>query len=135
MIYGGSVCDNLQNLSSNDTENVLNELKEAYFETKSKNGGEKKKKKFLKFPTVSSSPCCEYRGTPIFSNAFPWLFPGGIGDLDENKLSIPGYAAKWLKTMILYFDGRFCKDPTFCFYALNFKQRHQNSSSGAFFYQ
>ncbi len=133
MIYGGSVCDNLQGLSSNDTEKVLNELKDVYKASRSKERENKEENEFLKFPTVSSTPCCEYRGMPIFSNAFPWLFPGGVGDLDENKLSIPGYAAKWLKTLILYFDGRFSKDPTFCFYALNFKQRHQNSSSGAFF--
>jgi hypothetical protein len=133
MIYGGAVCDSLQGLSSNDTDNVLNVLKESYNESRKKHMEQKRDNEFLKFPTVSATPCCEYRGTPIFSNAFPWLFPGGVGDLDENKLTIPGYAAKWLKTMILYFDGRFCKDPTFCFYALNFKQRHQNSSSGAFF--
>jgi hypothetical protein len=87
----------------------------------------------IKFPNVSVQPQSEFNGMPIFSNAYPWLFPGGVGDLDQHNMQERGYVAKWLKTMTYYYDGRFCRDPTFCFYALNFKQRHQNSSSGAFF--
>jgi hypothetical protein len=34
---------------------------------------------------VSKEPEDEYDGLPIFSNAFPWLFPGGIGDINCNK--------------------------------------------------
>ena len=54
MVYAGSVCDHLQNLSSTETDKVLDELKKAC----NKNGEDKKDKEYLKFPTVSSSPCC-----------------------------------------------------------------------------
>jgi hypothetical protein len=87
----------------------------------------------ISFPTISPTACFEYNGLPIFSNAYPWLFPGGVGDLDHVNSNSHGYMPLWIKTLTLYFDGRFCKDPTFCFYALNYKQRHQNSTSGAFF--
>ncbi len=87
----------------------------------------------LNFPVVSKEPEDEYDGIPIFSNAFPWLFPGGIGDINCNKKKEHGYVQKWASTMIHYFDGRFVRDATWCFYALNYVQRHQNNLSGGFF--
>jgi len=87
----------------------------------------------LPFPNVSKEPEDEYHGLPIFSNAFPWLFPGGIGDINYNKKKENGYVQKWVKAMVYYHDGRFVKDPTWCFYALNYMQRHQNNVSGGFF--
>jgi hypothetical protein len=82
---------------------------------------------------VSKEPEDEYDGLPIFSNAFPWLFPGGIGDINCNKKKEFGYVQKWASIMVHYFDGRFVKDGTWCFYALNYLQRHQNNISGGFF--
>jgi len=82
---------------------------------------------------VSKEPEDEYDGIPIFSNAFPWLFPGGIGDINYNKRKENGYIQKWAATMVHYYDGRFVKDNTWCFYALNYLQRHQNNISGGFF--
>lgn len=82
---------------------------------------------------MSPQPVSEYGTFPIFSNAYPWLFPGGYGDIDERNLSERGYVNKWLRTLILYYDGRFTKDATFCFCAFNFKHRHQNSASGKIF--
>jgi len=87
----------------------------------------------IPFPTVSTEPEDEYEGIPIFSNAFPWLFPGGIGDITCNKKKENGYVQKWVANMVHYFDGRFVTDPTWCFYALNYLQRHQNNISGGFF--
>ena len=131
MVYGGAVNDQVVGQSSDDCQYVLDGLKAACND---------KRKIFMKdcantikFPTVSEQPQSEFNGLPIFSNAYPWLFPGGVGDLDNHNMQERGYVSKWLKTLILYYDGRFAKDPTFCFYALNFKQRYQNSISGAFF--
>jgi len=87
----------------------------------------------LHFPAISKEPEDEYDGLPIFSNAFPWLFPGGIGDINCNKKKEFGYVQRWASTMVHYFDGRFLKDGTWCFYALNYLQRHQNNLSGGFF--
>ena len=87
----------------------------------------------INFPAVSKEPEDEYDGLPIFSNAFPWLFPGGIGDINCNKKKEFGYVQRWASIMVYYFDGRFVKDGTWCFYALNYVQRHQNNLSGGFF--
>jgi len=35
--------------------------------------------------------------------------------------------------MVHYFDGRFVRDSTWCFYALNYVQRHVNNISGGYF--
>ncbi len=88
----------------------------------------------IQFPAISKVPEDEYDGLPIFSNAFPWLFPGGIGDINCNKKKEYGYIQKWASTMVHYFDGRFVKDGTWCFYALNYVQRHQNNISGGFLF-
>lgn len=128
MDYYGSVQENQQAAASTNHLAVIDDLRRTYLETY-----DEIKEKYIAFPDVSREAEDEFNGIPIFSNAFPWLFPGGIGDIDKNNLSDPGYVTLWLKHMIHYYDGRFNKDPTFCFYALNFKQRHQNNTSGRFF--
>ena len=87
----------------------------------------------LHFPKISKDPEDEYDGLPIFSNAFPWLFPGGIGDINYSKKKEYGYVQKWASTMVYYYDGRFVRDNTWCFYALNYVQRHVNNISGGYF--
>ena len=65
-------------------------------------------------------------------NAFPWLFPGGIGDLYDpyyGKTSIK----QWAKHLLHYFDGRFQSDHLFCLYVFNRIQRHKNNGSGFHF--
>jgi hypothetical protein len=128
----GSVQQTIHGRTSVEADGILNGLKEAYYESQSDNV-EQSDERALKFPSVSVHAQSEFHGLPIFSNAYPWLFPGGVGDIDEHNMSESGYITKWVKSMTLYYDGRFCKDATFCFYALNYKQRHQNSASGAFF--
>ena len=75
-----------------------------------------KKDVLIQFPRISTDPFSEYATVErIFPNAFPWLFPGGHGDLyvmNEKAVSIE----KWIKKMIYYFDGRFAKDKMFCFF-------------------
>jgi hypothetical protein len=64
--------------------------------------------------------------------AFPWLFPGGIGDftdVSDDTLT----AKKWAERMVTYEDGRFAKDKLWCFYALNYTYRRNNQKSGSFF--
>jgi hypothetical protein len=129
--YGGAVNDEVMGQSSDECDHILNGLKSACRSQES--DPTRKSGSTIKFPNVSIQPQSEFNGLPIFSNAYPWLFPGGVGDLDQNNIQERGYVSKWLKTLNFYFDGRFCRDPTFCFYALNFKQRYQNSTSGAFF--
>ncbi len=39
----------------------------------------------MSWPSISTNPVCEYQQhSSIFSLAFPWLFPGGVGDFYDN---------------------------------------------------
>ena len=81
------------------------------------------------WPATSSLPVNEYDGKKIFALAFPWLFPGGIGDVKD----FPGKEPEWGKNLLFYEDGRFAKDKVFCFFALNYIIRKRNHSSGKWF--
>jgi hypothetical protein len=87
----------------------------------------------MNWPYVSDKPVNEYdKHANLFCKAFPWLFPGGVGDYGqyrEEKLS----PSEWAKRMVLYKDGRFAKDKMWGFFALNYVERHKNQSSGGFF--
>lgn len=81
------------------------------------------------WPDLTRDPISEHSGRRLFTNAFPWLFPGGVGDV----MDYPGEAHKWGEHMLYYEDGRFACDEMFGFYALNFIVRKRNSSSGKWF--
>jgi hypothetical protein len=87
----------------------------------------------MNWPYVSEKPVNEYdKHANLFCKAFPWLFPGGLGDYGQyrdEKLS----PSEWAKRMVLYKDGRFAKDKMWGFFALNYVERHKNQSSGGFF--
>jgi len=89
----------------------------------------KKKDICVDWPTVKNVPISEFGSTRIFARAFPWLFPGGIGDPKD----YPGYINEWGAHMLYYEDGRFAKDKIFSFFAMNYIIRQRNSSSGRFF--
>ena len=90
-----------------------------------------RKRKFeIAWPKCAEKAVNEFCGTKIFASAFPWLFPGGVGDIEEcDRESKKQWGARLLK----YFDARFQEDPVFTFYANNYVTRHQNSSSGKWF--
>lgn len=68
----------------------------------------------------------------IFANSFPWLFPGGIGDLyDRERGTVP--IKEWAKHLLRYYDGRFQDDQMFCLYLFNTIQRYTNNTQGHFF--
>lgn len=62
--------------------------------------------------------------------AFPWLFPGGIGDVNDFPND---NAREWAKMMTYFEDGRFAKDKQFCFMAENYILRRRNSNSGRYY--
>jgi hypothetical protein len=93
-----------------------------------------KKDIVVDWPAVSASPVSEYGGMRIFVNAFPWLFPGGIGDVRDYVLGTNGVnIAEWGKHMIYYEDGRFAKDQIFGFFAMNYIVRQRNATAGNWF--
>lgn len=88
-------------------------------------------------------PISEYDPTSkIFSCAYPWLFPGGIGDVyaDESRGSLEELSGpvkdlpSWGRHLMHYKDGRFQRDQMFSLYLYNVIQRHNNNASGAFFH-
>ena len=81
------------------------------------------------WPMSSQTAVNEYSNLKIFARAFPWLFPGGFGDLND----FPQSLGDWGSLMLFYEDARFAQDKIFCFFALNYVIRHRNSTSGGFF--
>ena len=87
----------------------------------------------LMWPFVSEEPINEYdEDERLFCKAFPWLFPGGVGDINdyrENKMH-PG---DWAENLLLYKDGRFARDKMWSFFTLNYVTRRRNQNSGRYF--
>ena len=86
----------------------------------------------MDWPQISNLPVNEFGSTRIFCRAFPWLFPGGYGDIIDMP-NMNQNLSQWGKRMLHYQDGRFAKDKLFCFFAMNCIIRHRNASSGGFF--
>ena len=63
---------------------------------------------------------------------FPWLFPGGFGDI-KDFANTEQNMNEWGKRLLYYKDARFATDKIFVFFAMNYIIRHRNSSSGRFF--
>ena len=108
---------------SPDDELINSELQNAVA------ASDKKKEIEMKWPSISQKPVNEFGDTKIFACAFPWLFPGGLGDPKD----FPGTLGQWGSMMLFYEDGRFVTDKIFCFFALNYIVRQRNASSGRFF--
>ncbi|CAB9531982.1 Inherit from euNOG: Conserved hypothetical protein (Partial), partial [Seminavis robusta] len=108
---------------SPEDEKVVDALTDSISESS------KKKEITLSYPPVSEEAINEFGDTKIFARAYPWLFPGGIGDVKH----FPHTMTKWGEYMLLYEDGRFAKDKLFAFFATNYIVRHRNSSSGNWF--
>ena len=86
----------------------------------------------VNFPYVLEEAVNEYGTDKIFCKAFPWLFPGGYGDLQQYREESVT-PSDWLQSLLYYCDGRFALDKMFIFFALNFILRHANQKSGSYF--
>ena len=87
----------------------------------------------IQFPYASPEPINEYEeDNSLFTRAFPWLFPGGLGDFGQfrdKKITV----GDWARDLLYYKDGRFAKDRIWCFFVLDFVTRKKNQMSGGFF--
>jgi hypothetical protein len=113
----------------------LNMTKEnVKISSKIKNASQKAKNKtIINWPYSNQKALSEYGNERnLFCKAFPWLFPGGIGDFSQFKEKDEKFD-QWVKRLLYYEDGRFAKDKIWCFYALNVANRKRNQSSGGFF--
>jgi hypothetical protein len=85
---------------------------------------------------LTSIHCCsKYDHTKhFFVNSYPWLFPGGVGDiynLEQEEIPIK----EWGQHLLQYYDGRFLEDSLFGLFLYNTIQRHTNNSEGIFFFK
>ena len=110
---------------SNDDQIINSQLQQCV------DNSPQKKDIVIDWPAIAETPVNEYGEARIFSGAFPWLFPGGYGDIQDYD-SPEKSMAEWGKRLLYYEDGRFAKDKLFCFFAMNFIVRHLNSSSGKY---
>jgi hypothetical protein len=70
----------------------------------------------------------------FFVNSYPWLFPGGIGDiynLEQGEIPIK----ERRQHLLQYYDGRLLEDSIFGLFLYNIIQRHTNDSEGNFFFR
>jgi hypothetical protein len=113
---------------SKEDEQIAAELEEC---VKSSSKGDKMPR--LSWPAVGQDMVDEYdKAGKLFCKAFPWLFPGGIGDIcDYHKNDMK--VSEWVAALLYYFDGRFARDKMWCFFALNFMTRRRNQGQGRFF--
>ena len=96
-------------------------------------GNSKSKKCTYELPYAVEDAVNEFRPEgQTFAMAFPWLFPGGLGDRDSYDLK-GNNLELWFKRLLHYYDGRFASDNIWCFYALNFLNRRRNQMNGSFY--
>ena len=68
----------------------------------------------------------------IYVNSYPWLFPGGVGDIyDIERGEVP--IKEWGQHLLRYFDGRFLDDSLFGLCLYNTIQRYRNNREDNFF--
>ena len=79
-------------------ESIINSLKEADMENKMP------KVLTMRWPQQETVPISEYR-EKVFCNAFPWLFPGGIGDINEGTRENSIDIGSWASNLLYYEDG------------------------------
>ena len=108
--------------------NILGQLKKAYSKS-----SKRKSIPSLDFPQLDEEPINEYDGIPLFTSAFPWLFPGGVGDIYDTDNGETKNVHLWLEALMRHKDGRFQHDSTFYFYANDYCQRKLANSNGGFF--
>ena len=86
----------------------------------------------LSWPARGVKPINDFSDEKLFCLAFPWLYPGGVGDFNEIRRT-PITESDWAENLLHYQDGRFARDKLWCFFTLNYIYRHRNMSQSRFF--
>ena len=122
----GFSCREDTTLTNESQEAMINSLKEA--------AGDRKDISVLDWPQTSyPDAISEYSNIRIFTNAFPWLFPGGIADFRDADREADIDASNWARHLLRQADGRFQRDKLWCFFVYNYCQRHRNNDDGKYF--
>ena len=123
IVYNGIISEDSPIIASEEDRSVANALLSA-----NDNGDV-----FLNWPSIEEKAVSELSEEKIFPLAFPWLFPGGIGDIKDFRKRQELSASEWAERLITYEDARFTIDKIFCFYVMNYCIRRRNRDSGNFF--
>jgi len=87
---------------------------------------------FFLWPTIGVTPINEFSSPGYITMAFPHLFPYGLADYsnrENNNISL----SKYIHHLMLFYDGRFAKDPRFRFFMMNSQMRWQALNVGNVF--
>jgi hypothetical protein len=86
----------------------------------------------VNWPAFSEEPISEYFNKRVFCVLFSWLYPGGNSDFNEDR-KIDISVKDWASQQLHLADGRFSKDKSWCFFALNYAERRRNMTQGRWF--
>lgn len=117
----GVAADRNDSLYSEDGKEIINELQELTESSVVDNR--------ILWPETDEMPVDEYAEENCFAKCYPWLFPGGLGDVSHKVKSDRTKAIEWTSLLLQWEDGRFQHDPCFTFHAYNFIQRHVNNGA------
>jgi hypothetical protein len=92
----------------------------------------KEKGATINWPAFGESPIYEYGGKRVFCVLFPWLCSGGNGDFNES-IKVDIGVKDWARQQLFMADGRFAKDKTWFFYALNYAEHRRSMTQGQWF--
>ena len=93
----------------------------------------RKKDIAVAWPKTNDVAMKEHSSKKTLAMAFPWLFPGGIGDVKDFPKKHASGLKEWGEMSLRCQDGRFQKDKFFCFCALNYITRHRNANESNWF--
>jgi hypothetical protein len=92
----------------------------------------KEKGATINWPALGESPISEYGEKRVFCMFFSWLYPSGSGDFNESR-KVDILVKYWARQQLFMPDGRFAKDKTWCFYALNYDECRRNMTQVQWF--
>ena len=120
--------------SCRENTTFTNESQEAMIKSLKEAASDRNDVSVLDWPQTSyPDAISEYSNVRIFTNAFPWLFPGGVADFRDMDREADIDASNWARHLLRQSDGRFQRDKLWCFFAYNYSQRHRNNDDGKYF--
>jgi hypothetical protein len=122
------VCTSTVTLSNTDCAITTSDDLEILKEVRVSESG-REKGAAINWPALSKEPISEYSNKHVFCMLFPWLYPGGNGDFNEDR-KIDISFKDWASQQLHLADGRFAKDKTWCFFAFNYAERRRNMTQG-----
>ncbi len=78
----------------------------------------------------TDTPESLFKNPTLYSSAFPWLFPYGLGSIDNNNRTTKISAKLHKGHLLMYHDKRFQMDRLFSIFAFNHEQMKDSTTAG-----